>query len=147
MVQPKQKSLFDPLDEIQKEAHSLRRKLFAGEPVSAQEAKQEAMERVVRHTPPEWSAAFRRAIERVAREHLRFNADPVWERFQEDYPDWKAAHPRAAGPVILRAVKDGVIVQVRNLFWNSNRRSCHGRSLAVYESLMFSPNATNLNMR
>lgn len=129
--------LFEPLDRMQQKAHAPMNRVFAGKPITAQEAKSEAIARVDRHTPREWKVAFRRAIEKVARQRLRFNADSVWEEFQKDYCDWEGAHPRAAGAVILQARRDGIIVLIRNMFWNSKRRSCHGRPIQVYQSTLF----------
>lgn len=131
-----QLSMFDPLDRMQQEVHAshLVPRL---PPITAEESKQEAIARVARHTPDEWKAAFMRAIVYVARRRVRFNADPVWTQFQRDYCAWEDAHPRAAGHVVLQAVKDGTIVIVKNMFWNSERRSCHGRPIQVYQSCIF----------
>lgn len=113
--------------------------IFAGPAITAVEAKREAIARVERNANEEWLKAFRRALETVARRRLRFTADAIWEQFEKDYPQPETHDPRAAGPVVLRAIKDGVIFKVQNMFWNSNRRSCHGRPIQVLQSLIYDP--------
>ena len=122
---------------MQREAHDVISQAFAGRALSVQEVKREAIDRAARGASLEWRNAFRQALEKVARERLRFTADPVWKVFEQDFRDWQSAHPRAAGAVVLRAMKDGVIVKVVNMFWNSKRRSCHGRPIQVYQSTIF----------
>ncbi len=112
--------------------------IFSGPPITAVEVKREAIARVERNANQDWLDAFRRALEIVARRTLRFTADAIWEQFEKDYPQPYQHEPRAAGPVVVRAIKDGVIVTVKNMFWNSNRRSCHNRPIQVYQSLIYS---------
>lgn len=134
MRELKELPLFDrALDQMQAEAHGPHLRLIA-----AQVARLEAIAAVDKNANKEWMAAFRRALEVVARQKLRFTADDVWEQLEKDYHPLPEQHePRAAGAVVVRAIKDGVIVTVKNMFWNSRRKSCHNRPIQVYQSLIF----------
>lgn len=110
--------------------------VFSGPAISAQEVKREAIARVERNANKEWLEAFRRALEYVAKRQLMFTADSVWKRLERDYPHPETHEPRAAGAVVVRAIKDKVIITT-NEFWNSDRRSCHGRKIQAYRSLIY----------
>lgn len=112
--------------------------IFSGPAITAVEVKREAIARVERNANPEWKAAFRRALEYVAKRQLMFTADPVWKRFEQDYPHPETHEPRAAGAIVVQAMKDKVIVTT-DQFWNSERRSCHGRKIQAYRSLIYDP--------
>lgn len=129
------------VDRMQQAAHvtsfeEIKAKLFAGQPVTAEAARDEAIARVENNANQDWLDAFRRALERVARGRLHFNTDPVWEEFEREYPQPKQHEPRAAGAVVVKAMRDGVISPT-DMFWASNRKSCHKRPLRVYRSLIF----------
>lgn len=113
------------------------RDLFAGPAITAAEVKNEAIARVGRNANPEWMAAYRRALETVARRTLRFSADEIWIQFEKDYPHPETHDPRAAGAVVVKAMKDGVIIKVQNMFRNSTRRSCHNRPLQILQSMIY----------
>lgn len=143
-----QRGLFDQpeaaesaLDHMQQVAHGTKfneprfEEIFAGKPITAEQVTEEAIDRVERNAHDEWLAAFRAAIEKVARGHLHFNTDPVWHEFEKEYPPTDQ-EPRAAGAVVRKAMKDGIIAPT-DMYWNSNRKSCHRRPLRVYRSLIF----------
>lgn len=104
--------------------------------ITANEAKRAAIAQVERNANPEWLDAFRAALEKVARNQLQFTSDAVWEQFEKDWPRPYQHEPRAAGAVVVGAIKDGVIVTVKNMFWKSKRRTCHARPKQVYQSLI-----------
>lgn len=145
--------LFDDLDRMLQYAHpphldALVRggydvdEFLQGDPLpTAVEAKQAAIAQVERNANKEWLEAFRRALEKAARRKLRFTADDIWDDFERDYPQPAQHEPRAAGAVVVKAIKDGVIVTVKNMFWNSRRKSCHNRPIQVYQSLVFKGDA------
>lgn len=101
-------------------------------------AKHSAIAQVQRNANPEWLEAFRQALERVARSQHRFTSDAIWEEFERQSNRPSQHEPRAAGAVVVKAIKDRVIFPVTNLFWKSNRSTCHHRPKQVYQSLIYS---------
>ena len=81
-----------------------------------------AMAQVAEHTDPEWLAQAERAVGHLAALREPFTADSVWEQLaarQVPAP----REPRALGPVMKRAVRDGVIRWTGN-YDSSTRRHC-----------------------
>lgn len=107
-----------------------------GPPLSGQDLKESGIAEVQRNANPEWLEAFRLALERVARSQRRFTSDAIWEEFEKGDTPYQH-EPRAAGAVVVKAIKDGVIVPVTSLFWKSNRPLCHHRPKQVYQSLIY----------
>lgn len=110
---------------------------FNFDAVAAQADKRAAIKRVADHANKAWLNVFYSALERVAHRLPHFTADDVWQEY-ESTPDRPTQHePRAAGAVVVRAIKTGLIRPVENSFKRSNRRSCHNRPIQVYESLIY----------
>lgn len=107
------------------------------DPELARMARDAALDQVEANSNVEWSDLFYSTIEAVATEMEEFTADEIWERLSR-MPNVPRQHqPRAAGPVVVRALKAGVIRKADKLPRKSNRASCHHRPIAVYESLIF----------
>ena len=101
------------------------------------EATREAIERADTNANPDWKNAFYESLVTVAERTLEFSADEIWEHLLSQ-PGIPAQHePRAAGAVILRAVRAHVIKIKPNYFVKSRRRSCHSSPIQVYESLIY----------
>jgi hypothetical protein len=103
----------------------------------AETAKLAGMDKAYRHAPEEWKREFMKAIETTARRLEVFTADAIWIEFQATYDKWRTAHPRAAGPMIIKAMRSKIIVPIENMYRNSTRASCHGRPIQVYRSLIY----------
>jgi hypothetical protein len=69
---------------------------------AARAAKEEGMQRADEHAPADWKLRARRTVETLCRSRETFTADDVWGAGLE-----KPHEPRALGPVMLRARKDG----------------------------------------
>lgn len=102
-------------------------------------AKRTAIAQVQRNANPEWMDAFRLALENVARNQWRFTSDAIWEELERGTCP-PQHEPRAAGAVVVKAIKDKVIFPVTNLFWKSERPLCHNRPKQVYQSLIYNGN-------
>lgn len=111
------------------------------------EATREAIERADENADPNWKAQFYAALVHVARSEESFTADQVWARLAE----LRVPHPaeaRAAGGVILRATRQGVI-RLRpksepHAFEESKRRHCHAMLIRVYDSLVYGKHETEI---
>lgn len=107
------------------------------DPELARVARDAALDQVEANTSSDWGELFYSTIEAVASEMQEFSTDEVWERLSRMPNVPKQHQPRAAGPVVIRAMKAGVIRKADKLPRKSNRASCHHRPIAVYESLIF----------
>lgn len=98
-------------------------------------AKEKGMRRVENHANPAWIAVFYEAIKTCARRMPEFTADDVFLELQRDKGAPETHQHRAAGPVIKRAQRDGVI-ELTDRTRTSARRSCHNTTIRVYRSLI-----------
>lgn len=67
-------------------------------------ARDRAVARVAKSTPPEWRAALRHVVEALARRGGEFSTDDVWSRLDGQPPE-----PRALGAVMIAMAREGVI--------------------------------------
>jgi hypothetical protein len=107
------------------------------DPEVADVARDAAIEQVEANADPDWKEAFYQAVETVAGRMEEFTADEVWEHLSTVPNVPKQHEPRAAGAVIVRAMKNGVIRAKPNFFQKSRRRSCHSSPIQVYESRIY----------
>jgi hypothetical protein len=77
-----------------------------------------------------WDAFAFEVIRRLALTERAFSTDAVWAVL-DTLP--KPADPRALGPVLLRARKEGLIAK-SDLVVNSTRKACHSRPTAIWLS-------------
>lgn len=99
----------------------------------AQRAGDEAVARVERHATGEWKVAARAAVLAVAAHRDAFTTDDVWALLER--ANMQPREPRALGPIMRRAVREGVCVAT-DIYRESTRVACHGRPLRVWRSLM-----------
>lgn len=99
----------------------------------ARAARDDALERVSRPTP-EWRAIAYLFLESLASRRPRLTSEMLWAYLlSRGVP--MPPEPRAMGPVMLKAVRDGML---RPLDYVPGRRvSAHGRPVREYESLIF----------
>src|SRR6188472_3623600 len=101
--------------------------LFAPTPAELRDA---ALERVARGTDPQWMKNADRAVVACAHTRPEFSSDDVWATLEL----WGVPgphEPRALGPVMMRAVKDGTIVKTGRYVQSELGRN-HARPVAVY---------------
>ena len=83
----------------------------------------------------DWSARARGVVIEVAQNLGEFTTDDVWERMGDG--DRETVGKRALGGVMLGLARDGLI-HTTNRFLRSRRLRNHGRTVRVWESLIFS---------
>lgn len=103
---------------------------------AAQEARDEAIDRSDENSDPVWREAYHTALCDVARIKETFTADDIWERLAEVEHTANTKDNRAAGGIILRAKKDGII-RLTDRVEPSRRKHCHRMLQRVYESLIY----------
>jgi hypothetical protein len=81
-----------------------------------------------------------KVIRQVALTNAEFTADLPMEVYASDPSKPQTHSQRAMGPVVVRAMRAGIIRKKEGVFRNSNRRSCHNRPIQVYESLIYGSN-------
>src|SRR3990167_2215984 len=111
---PQQSTLFDALE--------------------AQRRRDAALEAVEAGAPIGWSFHALRVVERIARARERFTPDDIWEAGLDKPPE-----PRALGPVMIRAVKDGICERLDE-WMPSQIPTQHKTPIRVYRSLLFGGN-------
>lgn len=110
---------------IKKSAGQLR--LFDRE--GARAARDEAISRVA-ESHEAWISAALKAVRAIARSRQTFTTDDLWKHVAA--PE----EPRAAGPLMLAAMKLGICVPTTQTS-QSARKRCHARPLRVWRSLVW----------
>lgn len=99
----------------------------------ARAARDAALEQVEANADESWKEAAYGAVIATASELQQFTADDVYDRM----PAGVSTHePRALGPVMLRALKEGAIVKADTAARPSRRRSLHASPRTVWNSLI-----------
>ena len=93
---------------------------------AAKAARDEALERVEGGAPEEWLRDAHLKVHEVAYRLDDFTTDDLFE-----WGLWQPPEPRALGPVMLKAVRDGLIEKTGD-YRQSRMPRCHGRPKAVY---------------
>lgn len=101
----------------------------------ARQAKADAIAQVEAHANPDWSQRAYRAVCQVAANRQQLTPDAVIGLLKHQ-GDWPPREPRALGPVMLRAVKAGVIRKTDRMV-NSALPERHCRPVPVYLSLIY----------
>ena len=96
-------------------------------PLSASEAKRQAIERVRAHADPNWMVRARRAVMQVALAKGVFTSDDVWAVLGDDRPP----EPRALGAVLTQLAHD-LKIEPTSDYRDSDRPECHGRPVRVW---------------
>lgn len=90
-------------------------------------ARDRAVAKVAKSTPPEWRTALRHVVETLARRGGEFSTDDVWSRLDGQPPE-----PRVLGATMMSLARAGVIRRTGK--WvPSARPECHARPVAVWE--------------
>lgn len=101
----------------------------------AKEEMREAIERVDANASPGWKEAFYTALVHVAVSEESFTTDEVWERLAQLPHVPNTVDNRAAGGVVMRASRNGII-KLTNTTKPSRRKHCHAMLTRVYQSLV-----------
>lgn len=104
--------------------------LASPDPAAARAATQEAIERVDRAADPDWKAAAQNAVRLVAARQEIFTPDDIWTLVV------KPSEPRALGPVMLRAKRDGICEPTGQLV-KSKMATQHQNVITEYRSLIY----------
>ena len=107
-------------------------------PFTAEDAKRAAMNQVEDNANHYWIEFMVDCVWDVCRVMLYFTADDVFDRY-EDQPDPKPTthEPRAMGPVMNRAAKEGLCEKANVPGAPSRRRSLHARPRTVWKSKIY----------
>lgn len=90
---------------------------------------QESIDRAEAHADAIWTMEAHKAVREVAKRQGVFTTDAVWEEIERTGAF--THEPRALGAVMLRAIKDGLIMAT-GAYRKSRRTSCHHRPIRVY---------------
>jgi hypothetical protein len=99
----------------------------------AREAREEAIDSIEAHARQEWKRAALNAVFDVAATHDEFTTDVVWRLLLTQHPDLRVHDNRAMGPVMREAARLGVVERTGR-YEDSERVSCHSRSLMLWRS-------------
>ena len=99
------------------------------------ETKDEAIDRVEEHADAEWKDAAYLACCFCAEIFPRFTTDMLWDMMDKVFYRYETHEPRAMGAIMRRAARDKIIAATA-LYVRSDRPQCHGRPVAVWESLI-----------
>lgn len=96
----------------------------------ARAARDQALEQVEQNAHEHWRDVAERALDVLIGRGVQFDADDVWVEIARIDQEAATHEPRALGPVVMRAIREGRIV---NAGWrNSTRASRHGAPIATY---------------
>lgn len=103
----------------------------------------EALIRVDSAADYTWKEAAAEAVRAVAERYVDFTTDDVWDFLESNYPGVTTHEPRALGPVMIRAVKEGLCeiktcdhCGTNKVVVTSSLRERHATDQAVYKSLV-----------
>lgn len=99
----------------------------------ARAARDAALVQVNEHADPDWKEAAYDAVVATAYARARFTADDIYDRLDGSV---STHEPRALGPVMLRAVRSGLIAKANVASIPSRRRSLHASPRTVWDSLI-----------
>jgi len=104
---------------------------------AAQQAKQEALDRVADHADPSWIKVALTVVYDLCRYRETFTTDDVWcelERLKAPEPH----EPRALGAVMMRAKRRNWCFSTGQVT-GSVRKQCHGRPIMVWRAARVLP--------
>ena len=106
-------------------------------PSPAIAAKQAAMAQVEENADEEWRRCMLLAVKYAAERHRQFTSDDVFDAFHELGFTAETHEPRALGPVMIEAAKNGWCRKANCAPWPSRRMSLHASPRAVWDSLIY----------
>ena len=104
------------------------------------ESKDEAINRVEANANAEWRVAAYKACCLCAQQWIELSTDDVWELMDALFPDCRTHEPRAMGAIMRQAARAGKI-EASGEYFKSRRPQCHGRPVAIWDSLTFDHDA------
>ena len=104
------------------------------------ESKDEAINRVEANANAEWRVAAYKACCLCAQQWIELSTDDVWELMESLFPDCRTHEPRAMGAIMRQAARAGKI-EASGEYFKSRRPQCHGRPVAIWDSLTFDHDA------
>ena len=110
------------------------------DPVAAARAKDYSMTQVKQHADHDWKVEAARIVRYLASTREEFTTDAVWYLL-EQFTDVSTHEPRAMGPIMLAAAKNGQI-RATDRTTKSVRVVNHMRPIQVWRSLIYSENET-----
>lgn len=102
---------------------------------AARAATDEAIERVERHADDDWKRLAYRAVRWLASTRAEFTAEDAGDALRRYYPDAQTHEPRAMGPIMKRAQRDGII-EATDHFRRSDRPESHCCPKQIWASLI-----------
>lgn len=103
---------------------------------SAREARDDGMQTVDENADEEWRRVMSELVVKVAKQRRTFTSDDVFDLL-DALPRKPVTHDlRAFGPVMMRAIKDGVCRKADRASIPSRRASLHASPRTVWESLI-----------
>lgn len=101
------------------------------DPVEAQAAATEALQRAEAHADPDWKDKAREIILELARIRVEFTTDEVWGEL--DAAGLETREPRALGALMREAAANHFIAPT-DRYRPSRRVACHGRPIRIWRS-------------
>lgn len=102
----------------------------------SEELRNEAMDRVERNASEAWKILMATLVKQVATTKQHFTSDDVFAKYDELVDPPKTHEPRAFGPVMMRAARDGLCRKTPN-FDTTVRPSMHAQPIRIWESLVY----------
>lgn len=90
------------------------------------------MQRVLAHADKGWVQTANDVIRDLAFSRHTFTTDDVWQILERDYPSVTTPEPRALGPLMRSAARQGLIHPTGD-YTPSNRPACNARPIMVWE--------------
>ena len=90
-----------------------------------------------------WAAKAELVLKRIAYKSMWLTTDDLWAEMRKQYPGLEPKHPTAAGTLMVKASRDGIIVKTQRTRPSMNR-VCHGRDKRVWQSLIHPHSQANV---
>jgi hypothetical protein len=102
----------------------------------ARQARDNSMAQVEENADEEWKRVARQAIQQVAKTRREFTSDAVLEIIESHKPPVWTHEPRALGPLMMAAMRQGLIQRTDRVV-KSCDISRHAAEKRVWKSLVF----------
>jgi hypothetical protein len=108
------------------------------DPDEGERRKLDAMGRADAHAAGDWRTVARRCVRHAAETRREFTTDHLWALLARHYPNVHTHEPRAMGPLMVWAQKNG-LVEPTDRVSLSNRPEHHRYPCRVWRSRVFQP--------
>jgi hypothetical protein len=102
----------------------------------ARDARDRAVARVDAAAHAEYKDRFLDSVELVGRRQAEFIGDDVHHAMRRNHPDAATHEYRVVGPLMQRAVREGLCVQTGR-YCQGRRRAAHLTAMPIYRSLIY----------